>query len=324
MRPWMPAVDPKAKEQTLTLPRFRSEDPPTHALVALNGDVLRGRLEAATSEHLRVISDLEPLTVPRDRVAAVIRLQPPDKPTPTPPPPPSPSPAPPTHWLLLTDGGRFGLKVERFDADKVIGNSPLLGRCEVPWDRIQTVRLTAPDPTTAQASYRDWKLTRAPEPVLPEGGGQSSPMIGKDVKDFKVPLLAGGEFDFARQRGKVVVLDFWATWCGPCIQSLPELMEVVESLKGDKTVAEKFVFIAMNEAEPASQVKRFLEQRNWKLPVALDLLQSVGRQFQVEGIPHTVVIGPDGKIAWQNTGHRPGAAQELAEMVRKLATPGQK
>lgn len=339
MRPWMPAVDPKAKEHTLTLPRFRSDDPPTHALIALNGDVLRGRLEAATSTHLRILSGLEPLTVPRDRVAAVIRLQRPDKTKPTSPEaektkpssaPKSPTPVTPalpppdpsiTHWLLFTDGGRFGLKVDRFAPDKIIGTSPLLGPCEIPWDRIHTVRYTPPEPSAAQASYRDWKLQPAPEPVLPDDGGSSSPLLGKEVKDFKVPLLAGGEFDFARQRGKIVILDFWATWCGPCIQSLPELMETVESLKGDKAIAEQLVFIAMNQAEPAAQVKRFLEQRSWKLPVALDLLQTVGRQFQVEGIPHTVLISPDGKIAWQNTGHRPGAAQELAEQVRKLAAP---
>jgi thiol-disulfide isomerase/thioredoxin len=225
-----------------------------------------------------------------------------------------------THWILLTDGGRFGLNVERFNQDKIIGHSTLLGRCEVPWDRVSTVRYTAPEPTTAQASYRDWELKAAPEPVLPEGGSQSSPLLGKEVKDFKVPLLAGGEFEFSKHRGKIVILDFWATWCGPCIQSLPELMETVESLKADKAVADKLVFVAMNQAEGAPQIKRFLEQRGWKLSVGLDLLQTVGRQFQVEGIPHTVLIGPDGKIAWTNTGARPGAAQELAEMVKKLAT----
>jgi thiol-disulfide isomerase/thioredoxin len=347
MRPWMPAIDPKAKEQTLTLPRFRSDDPPTHVLVALNGDVLRGRLEAATADHLRVTSGLESLTLPRDRVAAVIRLRPPDKappspnpPTPTPapaparapapplPPPSAPPPTPPvasnsttTHWILLNDGGRFGLHVERFDADKIIGRSTLLGRCEVPWERVNTVRYTAPELSTSQASYRDWKLQAAPEPVLPEGqgGGQTSPLLGKEVKDFKVPMLAGGEFDFAKNHGKIVILDFWATWCGPCIQSLPELIDTVEALKADKNVADKLVFVAMDQAEGAPQIKRFLEQRGWKLPVGLDLLQTVGRQFQVEGIPHTVLIGPDGKIAWTNTGARPGAAQELAEMVKKLA-----
>ena len=139
------------------------------------------------------------------------------------------------------------------------------------------------------------------------------------MKDFKLPLLGGGEFDLAKQRGKIILLDFWATWCGPCIQSLPGLMETVEQLKGDKLIADQFVFLAVNQAEPAAQITRFLEQRGWKLLVVLDLLQSVGRQFQVEGIPHTVLIGPDGKIAWQNTGFRPGAEKEIAEAVRKLA-----
>ena len=158
LRPWMPAVEPAAKEQTLTLPRFRSDDPPTHVLVALNGDVLRGRLEAVTSEHLRVMSGLEPLTVPRGRVAAIIRLQPPDKPDAAPAPaPPAPGPTP-THWLLLTDGGRLAVNVERFGEDRITGRSPLLGRIDIPWNRIHTVRGTAPEPTAAQTAYLGWKL----------------------------------------------------------------------------------------------------------------------------------------------------------------------
>jgi peroxiredoxin len=76
--------------------------------------------------------------------------------------------------------------------------------------------------------------------------------------------------------------------------------------------------IGMNQAEPPEQVKRFVETRGWKLTVALDAGQTVARQYGVEGIPHTVIIGPDGKIAWVKTGYSPEGDIETAAAVKQL------
>lgn len=311
----VPNVEAKAKEHALTVPRFRKEDPPKHALIAANGDLLRGVIEAATARHFAVRSGLETIQVPRDRVKAAVWLIKPldevnaafeararegD-------------PQLITHWLLLNNGGRLGLKVERFAEDAVIGQSELLGACRVPLKQINVIRSTEPPENAAMTALRDWKLKFAPEPVLPETGGESSPLLGKDAKTFKLPLLAGGDFDLAQEKGKVIVLDFWATWCGPCIKSLPGMIDEMAAFD-----ATQVRFIGVNQAEAKDSVKTFLETRGWKLEVALDANQRVGQSFGVEGIPHTVIIGPDGKIAFVKTGYEPDGAKKITEVVRKL------
>ncbi len=311
----VPNVDAKAKEHALTVPRFRKEDPPKHALLAANGDLLRGVIEAATAQHFSVRSGLETIQVPRDRVKAAVWLVKPVDAVSAAFEARAKEGEPPliTHWLLLNNGGRLGLKVERFDPDAVIGRNELLGTCHVPLNEIYVIRNTPPPSNAAMLALSDWKLIFAPEPVLPETGGESSPLLHQPAKSFRLPLLAGGDFDLAHEQGKVIVLDFWATWCGPCVKSLPGLIDEMAAFD-----PKKVRFIGVNQAEPKAQVQTFLETRGWKMEVALDADQRVGQSFGVEGIPHTVVIGPDGKVAYVKTGYEPDGAKKTAEAVRKL------
>jgi thiol-disulfide isomerase/thioredoxin len=308
-----PTVDPRSKEHALTVPRFRQEDPPRHALIAANGDLLRGVIEAATAKHFSIRSGLETLQVPRDRVkAAVWLIKPADHVSAAFAARESPPPVI-THWLLMNNGGRLGLNVERFDADMIIGQNALLGACRVPLKQVHGIRSTVPPESTAMLALRDWKLKFAPEPVLPESGGESSPLLKQDAKPFKLPLLGGGDFDLAQEKGKVIVLDFWATWCGPCVKSMPGMIDEMAAFD-----SKQVCFIGVNQAEAKDTVKSFLDTRGWKLEVALDANQRVGQSFGVEGIPHTVIIGPDGKVAYVKTGFEPDGAKKIAETVRKL------
>ena len=313
---WAPVVSTEAKDKALTIPRFHKEDPPRNGLLAANGDLLRGSIDAATSGFFLVHSGMETLKVPRDRVAALVWLTMPEGFTKKVAIQEEAAPTPEfkaTHWVVLASGAQFALQAEKFDDEGLIGLHPVLGRCHIPVAQLYELRNYAIHASAASRMFDDWKLHFAPEPVLPEGGGETSPLVGKTAHSFTLPLLDGQTFRLSGQKGKVVVLDFWATWCGPCVKWMPELMETINGFSSDQVR-----LIGVDQGEAGPEVQKFLDANGWKLTTVLDSDQKVSEQYQVEGIPHTVIIGPDGKVAWVRSGYTQGEAQEVAEVIRKL------
>jgi peroxiredoxin len=310
-----PAFAEEAKREALLLPRLRRDDPPKQVLIGRNGDLLRGEIEAITSTHLGFRSGLEHFKVPMDRVAAAVWVKKPVAPDKE-KKPAQEAPAPPAEaglqWLDLTNGGRLALRVESWNAKEVAGTHPTLGALHIPLDLLTGFRMEAPPVSIGQAALAGWTLETTPDPVLPEAGGGDSALAGKAAEDFKLPLLEGGDFVLKAQSGKVVVLDFWATWCGPCVKSLPGLVEAMAGFAADEVT-----FLAVNQGETPEQVKRFLEARHLAMPVAMDADQAVARKYAVEGIPHTVVIGPDKKVAFVKVGFSAEGTKEIAAAVTK-------
>ena len=314
---WAPSVSGDVKQRALFVPRFRSESPPRHALFAPNGDLLRGTIEAVTSSQIAFRSGLETVTIPRERAAAAVWLQPPadDESETTEEDEEEPKIRPETHWVILGSGARFGLKVERFGPEFVEGTSPLLGACRLPVDQIHGIFSERPDPDPATLAFADWKLQNAPFPAIPGAdGGSEGSMEGEAAPNFTLNRLSGEAFELAKSKGGIVVLDFWATWCGPCVRAMPELREALANFPSDKVS-----LIAVNQGEGGVIIQDFLVARGWKdLDVVLDPNQTVGADYGVEGIPHTVVIGADGEIAMEETGYRPGGADAVANVIQQL------
>jgi thiol-disulfide isomerase/thioredoxin len=113
--------------------------------------------------------------------------------------------------------------------------------------------------------------------------------------DFSLPRIDGkpGEVRLSELHGRVVLLDFWATWCPPCLAMIPTLHELYEEWQ-PKGVE----FIGIDSDGPAAtrdEVRGFLTERPFPYPVVIDD-RGVGGLYRVYSIPHIVVIGPDGKI----------------------------
>ncbi len=143
-----------------------------------------------------------------------------------------------------------------------------------------------------------------------DGGETAAEKLkGTVAADFSAPLLGGGKMQLASHKDKeVVILDFWATWCGPCVQGLPIVSEVAAMYK-----AKGVVFYAVNQGEEEADVKKFLAAKKLEIAVAMDTEGAVGKLFKVQGIPQTVIIGKDGKVAAVHIGF----SGNLKEMLVK-------
>ena len=315
--PFMAGIPPysaDARRLALLLPRVRRNPPPRHLLIGRNGDLLRGEIQALTGKRLAFRTGWESFQIPRDRLAAIVWLGEPgrddDEPEQA-----QVEDEDSRQWLDLIDGGRIALSVERWDAETVTGSHPLFGRCQIPTDRILRISPGEPSPMAAHRALAHWQLTPTRDPIPPEDEGTSSPLIGKKAKAFTLPTLEAESFALSKTRGRVVVLDFWATWCGPCVRSLPGLIEAMAQFP-----QEDVLFLAINQGEGEAQVRQFLAARNLQMPVALDLRQKVGRDYRIESIPSTVVIGRDGKVAFVKEGFTPNGNEQIAQAVRKALT----
>lgn len=139
------------------------------------------------------------------------------------------------------------------------------------------------------------------------------PLVNKPAPAFDLDTVDGAKFNLASQKGKVVVLDFWATWCGPCTMALPIITEVTSSLK-DKDV----VFLAVNIQETPEQIKQFLDKKNLKVSVGLDTEGKVAELYQVRGIPQTVIVGKDGNVAEVHVGFSPDLKESFTKELNDI------
>jgi len=134
------------------------------------------------------------------------------------------------------------------------------------------------------------------------------------ANDFTLLDTEGQEVSLSKLRGKIVILDFWATWCGPCIASFPTLKKAVEKYKSDPNV----VFLFVNAWETAKDKKKnaidFMTKNGYPFRVLMDEKDQVITDYEVSGIPTKFIIDRTGKIRFESVGFNDNEAEMLKEI----------
>jgi len=141
--------------------------------------------------------------------------------------------------------------------------------------------------------------------LKPWSGGSPPPLALTD--------LDGKPRELSDYRGKVVVMNFWATWCGPCVKEMPDFEKLADNLSN-----EDFALITVNFGEKAERIKPFLKKIEVDVPVLLDPDMSTSKAWVKAGLPTTYIIDADQKIRYQVLGALEWASPEVEAKIREL------
>ncbi len=136
--------------------------------------------------------------------------------------------------------------------------------------------------------------------------------IGLPAPNFKLPSLSGGEISLSQYKGKIVMLDFWATWCGPCRMTMP----LLERLQ--KEYPNNLVLLAINLQEPKDVVRDYVRTQGINSQVLLDEEGSVGESYGTSSIPMQILVDRSGIVRHIQLGFNPRMSSELRAEIEKL------
>jgi thiol-disulfide isomerase/thioredoxin len=136
-------------------------------------------------------------------------------------------------------------------------------------------------------------------------GGATPPLALAD--------LQGRVHRLEQYRGKVVLVNFWATWCEPCREEMPSIGRLRDALAG-----KPFEVLAVNLAEPESRIRRFMQQAPLEFPLLLDRDTKTAKAWRARVLPASFVVGPDGRIRYYHVGELDWSKQEVRRLIAGL------
>lgn len=172
------------------------------------------------------------------------------------------------------------------------------------------------DRVGARAAAGEGAATEAAaEPAEPEDEAAAATVAreGMAAPDFEVEMLDGSKVTLASLRGKVVLLNFWATWCPPCREELTRVQAGII----DRFAGEEFVFLPVSRGEKRETVEKFLGEKGYGFAVGLDPEQEIYRLYATNFIPRNFLIGRDGKVVKAAVGYEEVEFAELADLIEE-------
>ena len=149
--------------------------------------------------------------------------------------------------------------------------------------------------------------------ALPAAAEELKPWAGGATPPLELADLRGRKHSLADYRGKVVLVNFWATWCEPCREEMPSMERLRVSL------AERpFAVLAVNLAEPESRIAKFLDTVPVGFPILLDRDTKTTRAWQAKVLPATYIVGPDGAIRYHHVGELDWSKPQVRKLILGL------
>jgi peroxiredoxin len=130
---------------------------------------------------------------------------------------------------------------------------------------------------------------------------------------FTLTTLSGQPGGLNEYKGQVVLVNFWATWCGPCQQEMPLLDQMYKKYK-----PAGFTLIGVNVDKESPAVKELLARKPVSFPVLLDPANQVSKAYHVDEMPSSVIIDRKGQIRYVHRGYKPGDENDYQDLIRKL------
>ena len=144
-------------------------------------------------------------------------------------------------------------------------------------------------------------------------GHANAEQMKTPAPDFTLKSYSGKNLKLSEYRGQVVLMNFWASWCGPCRQEMPLLEKLHNKYK-----KLGFTVMGVNVEEDSSKAKGIVKKNKLTFPVLFDTQNKVSQLYQVSAMPSTVIIDRDGNMRYLHKGYKPGDEKAYKKWVKKL------
>ena len=141
----------------------------------------------------------------------------------------------------------------------------------------------------------------------------SSNLAGQPAPDFALKSATGENLRLSEYRGDVVMINFWATWCGPCRQEMPLLDELYSRYQ-----RVGFNLLGVNIDDDSARAMKMIEELGVSFPVLFDSRKEVSELYDVEAMPVTVLVDREGRIRHVHHGYKPGYEDKYLDQIRSL------